>query len=500
MTTKPLDKSREQFIEELLASNFTTYFAATHPKYSTGNKAFRFTTTPVSAAVPYSWRYAEARAKLFELGELLTVEEAERRNINFVNPALKNFMPAASLTTLRGGIQLLLPGERAYTHRHSANAFRFILEAPDHGAYTVVEGTKIPMHPGDLVLTPNWTWHDHQSGAFMQSRMFGPSMLGWRLTAAVLGALIAGGATIWAQRSAPVPENVLEGVIDLHHHSEPDERERNLDTIDAALYARLKGMRGAVFKSHSQQTATTTWLAAKMVPGFLAIPVIDLNLVHGGLNPYAVDNFAIIIKKPNNPAADTGVVMLPSDTSCYQKQVDKSGGDCVAISKDGRLLPETFAIITLVKKHGLVLASGHASPEECVLLAREAQRQGVPFTVTHVNLNTTPPMLDLPHMQDVARAGGYLEFASQSQRPSPTLEQRNMRSAELIRQIGPQHVILETDLGQVNNEPAPDGLASFIMNLRAKGFTKAETDMMSKVNPAKLLGLPLPGAAQASPQ
>jgi hypothetical protein len=288
------------------------------------------------------------------------------------------------------------------------------------------------------------------------------------------------------------PENVLAGVIDLHHHQEPDERERNMDIIDASLYARLRGMRGAAFKSHSQQTATTTWLAAKMVPGFLPIAVIDLNLVHGGLNPHAVENFATIVKKPQNPAADIGIVMLPSDTSCYQRQVEKSNEPCVPISKDGKLLPETLTVIALVKKYGLVLASGHASPDDCVLLAREAQRQGVPFTVTHANLNTTPPMLDLAHAQDVARAGGFVEFASQSQRPGPTLEQRNTRTADLIRKLGPQYAILVTDLGQANNEPAPDGLASFIMNLRAKGFTKAETDMMTKINPAKLLGLPLP--------
>jgi gentisate 1,2-dioxygenase len=160
--TEKVESRREAFIEDLLSHNFTTYFVATHPKYST-NKAFRFGPAPISAAVPHSWKYQEARAKLFALGELLTVEEAERRNINFVNPALRTFMPAASLTTLRGGIQLLLPGEQAYTHRHSANAFRFILEAPERGAWTVVEGTKIPMHPGDLVLTPNWTWHDHHN-------------------------------------------------------------------------------------------------------------------------------------------------------------------------------------------------------------------------------------------------------------------------------------------------------------------------------------------------
>ncbi len=320
-----------------------------------------------------------------------------------------------------------------------------------------------------------------------------------RLTVVVLLAgVFAAGAQIGAQgggvRNVP-PENVLEGVIDLHHHQEPDERERNMDIIDASLYARLRGMRGAVFKSHGQQTATTTWLAAKMVPNFLAIPVIDLNLVHGGLNRYAVENFATLVRKPQNPAADVGIVMLPSDTSCYQRQLDKSNEECVAVSKDGTLLPETLAVIGLVKKYRLVLASGHASPDECVLLAREAQRQGVPFTVTHSNLNTTAPMLDLAHAQDVARAGGYIEFASQSQRPgNPTLEQRNARTADMIRKLGPQYAILETDLGQASNEPAPDGLAAFIMNLRAKGFTRDETDLMTKINPAKLLGLPLPAA------
>ncbi|MEX2494608.1 MAG: cupin domain-containing protein, partial [Woeseia sp.] len=95
--------------------------------------------------------------------ELLTPEEAERRNINFVNPGLREFMPAATLPTLRGGIQLLLPQEQAFAHRHSANAFRVVLEAPGGGAYTNVEGNRLPMNKGDLVLTPNWAWHDHHN-------------------------------------------------------------------------------------------------------------------------------------------------------------------------------------------------------------------------------------------------------------------------------------------------------------------------------------------------
>ena len=162
MSAKP-ELSREAFIEDLIANNFTTYFVATHSKSAKSNPAFRFTESPVSVAVPYSWSYSDARERLMSLSSLLTTEEAERRNINFVNPALKDFMPAAALPTLRGGIQLLLPDEKAYSHRHSANAFRLVLEAPESGAYTNVEGNRLPMSMGDLILTPNWTWHDHHN-------------------------------------------------------------------------------------------------------------------------------------------------------------------------------------------------------------------------------------------------------------------------------------------------------------------------------------------------
>lgn len=155
--------SREEFIEDLIDNNFTTFFVATHPKFSKSNPAFRFTPSPVSIAVPYTWSYTDARERLMGLSSLLTQEEAERRNINFVNPALKDFMPGAALPTLRGGIQLLLPDEKAYSHRHSANAFRLVLEAPESGAYTTVEGNRLPMSKGDLILTPNWTWHDHHN-------------------------------------------------------------------------------------------------------------------------------------------------------------------------------------------------------------------------------------------------------------------------------------------------------------------------------------------------
>lgn len=105
---------REILIQDLLENNFTTFFVATHPKYSKSNPAFRFTPSPVSIAIPYSWSFQEARKRLMKLSDVLTQEEAERRNVNFVNPALKDFMPGAALPSLRGGIQMLLPGSRPF--------------------------------------------------------------------------------------------------------------------------------------------------------------------------------------------------------------------------------------------------------------------------------------------------------------------------------------------------------------------------------------------------
>lgn len=116
-----------------------------------------FPKEPVSKAVPFLWRYNEIRELLSYFTSVMSLQEAERRVLMMVNPGLKD--PPATLTTLFAGIQSILPGETARPHRHSAAAFRFILEG--EGASTTVNGEPVPMRPGDLLLTPGWHWHDH---------------------------------------------------------------------------------------------------------------------------------------------------------------------------------------------------------------------------------------------------------------------------------------------------------------------------------------------------
>src|SRR5262245_32827989 len=112
--------------------------------------------TPVKAA---HWRFSDVKPLLLEAGKLISAEEAERRVLVLENPGLPN---QTSIThTLYAGIQLVLPGEIAPQHRHSQGALRFILEGK--GATTTVNGERLEMYPGDLVLTPSMQWHDHQN-------------------------------------------------------------------------------------------------------------------------------------------------------------------------------------------------------------------------------------------------------------------------------------------------------------------------------------------------
>lgn len=115
------------------------------------------TPTPQGKAEPYLWRFADLRPHLLRAGELVSTKEAERRVFMMVNPGLAG--QAAATSTLYAGMQLILPNEIARAHRHSPAALRVVVEG--HGAYTTVEGERCLMEPGDLILTPSWTWHDH---------------------------------------------------------------------------------------------------------------------------------------------------------------------------------------------------------------------------------------------------------------------------------------------------------------------------------------------------
>jgi gentisate 1,2-dioxygenase len=112
---------------------------------------------PKPQAVPHVWHWQELRPQALRAAELVGTQQAERRVLQLRNPGITT--RSATTNTLFGGIQIVMPGEVARAHRHTPAALRFIIESD--GGYTNVNGEPIPMRPGDLVLTPNWAWHDH---------------------------------------------------------------------------------------------------------------------------------------------------------------------------------------------------------------------------------------------------------------------------------------------------------------------------------------------------
>ncbi len=117
------------------------------------------TPEPKSACRPHLWKFDAIRDYMTEAGKLITAKEAERRVLVLENPGLRG--QSKITTSLFAGVQMVVPGDVAPAHRHSQSALRFVLEGK--GAYTAVDGERTAMEPGDFVITPSMTWHDHSN-------------------------------------------------------------------------------------------------------------------------------------------------------------------------------------------------------------------------------------------------------------------------------------------------------------------------------------------------
>ena len=274
---------------------------------------------------------------------------------------------------------------------------------------------------------------------------------------------------------------LLAGAIDIHVHSNPDNRPRSLDALDAARQAKAHGMRAIVLKNHDDPTAGLASIVQTAVPGIEVFGGIALNRSVGGINPAAVEHMAGL-------ASGRGrVVWMPTFDS--ENGVRRAGENrpFVAVARGGELLPEVRDVIALIAKHDLVLATGHSSPAEALLLLREGRRAGVKhMVVTHAIF--TPVFMTVPQMKEAASLGAFLEFAGGS--PGGNGGQERMKSfADAIHAIGVESCILSTDLGQAGNPLPADGFGALLMALRRLGLSAQELDRMAKQNPASLLGL-----------
>jgi hypothetical protein len=281
--------------------------------------------------------------------------------------------------------------------------------------------------------------------------------------------------------SSAAQENPLAGVIDIHVHCAPDSTPRSIDAIDLARLAKSRGMRGLVLKNHYEPTASLAYVVRKEVPGIEVFGGVDLNLSVGGMNPSAVEHMA----------ATTGgygrVVWMSTFDSEAQVRFSKQDRPFVRVSQDGQLLPETKRVIALIAKQNLVLATGHPTAKEALLMIREGRDLGVKhMVVTHAMMQ--PIHMSDAQMLEAAKMGAYIEFVYNGLIGSYK-EFTFKDYARAIRYVGVDHCILSSDMGQPANPLHTDGLVLFFKGLKEQGITQAEIDRMAKENPARLLGL-----------
>jgi hypothetical protein len=287
----------------------------------------------------------------------------------------------------------------------------------------------------------------------------------------ILGVSLAGGAQ----------ENPLAGLIDIHVHCAPDSTPRSIDAIDIARLAKSRGMRGLVLKNHYEPTASLAYVVRKEVPGIEVFGGIDLNLTVGGMNPSAVEHMAAITGGYGR------FVWMSTFDSQAQVNYSKQDRPFVRVSRDGQLLPETKQVIAVIAKHNLVMATGHPTPEEALMMVREARAQGVKrMVVTHAMI--APIHMSNAQMLEAAKLGAYIEFVYNGL-IGPEKEFTFKDYARAIRYVGVEHCILSSDMGQPHNPLHPDGLVAMFDGLKKEGITDAEISRMAKENPARLLGL-----------
>lgn len=269
----------------------------------------------------------------------------------------------------------------------------------------------------------------------------------------------------------------LSGVFDIHAHADPDGMARSIDAIALGRLVKASGMRGMVLKNHYESTAGLAYLVRQDTPGLEVFGGIALNLPVGGINPAAVEWMTKV------KGGYGRVVWMPTYDSQHHVTTQREQRPFVPVSKDGKLLPDVIRVIGLIAQHKLVLATGHSSPEEVLMLIREGKRQGVEhIVVTHATNNFVG--MSVTQMREAAALGAMLEFVWV--RPgTPAV----VAAVQAIKAVGVENCILSSDLGQAANPLHPAGLEAFFADLLKQGLTQVEIDRMSKQNPAVLLGL-----------
>jgi hypothetical protein len=301
----------------------------------------------------------------------------------------------------------------------------------------------------------------------------------------------------------PVPSErareLVRGGFDPHIHVAPDFTERRITDVQLARRCLELGIAGFGLKSHYSSTAERAQVVREAVPGIEVLGTITLNQSVGGLNTAAVEvaarEGARIVWFPTVSSVNEQHEVLEADPNGkvpvwvrFELDLRAAGvkpDPVPVVDEAGALLPEALAVLEIIARHGMVLATGHLSRDEIFTLVDGAVASGIEtIVVTHPEF----PSQRISPADQVALAdmGALMERAFTTPYTGKcTWEQ----IFEATRAVGPQRTTWATDLGQVFNPPVEDGLAIMADMFLGAGFTDDEVRTMAVDNTRRVAGV-----------
>ena len=280
----------------------------------------------------------------------------------------------------------------------------------------------------------------------------------------------------------------LQGVIDMHVHSNPDIRHRAYDDFQLMEAGIRVGARAIVIKTHQGVTMDRAYLCNqhnKIVHGgsndFTMFGSITLNRVVGGINPAAVESALKLGAK---------VVWLPTQSAVNHRLPDNASlGGAAEVTRDGKVLPEVRDVFQLIKDYDVVLGTAHISPEECFIVVEEARKMGLEkIVVTHPEWWIVGMTLE-DQIRITKDYNVYLERCFAQPMGGGKYKSNLPSNLETIQAVGYKNVMISTDGGQVENPNWEIALGQYLDYLADNGIPEEQIHYMTHTIQRRLLNL-----------
>lgn len=301
----------------------------------------------------------------------------------------------------------------------------------------------------------------------------------------------------------PVPSTrareIVAGAYDTHVHVAPDVVARSTDDLSLAVRFRELGLGGFVLKSHYVSTAERAAVVRAAVPGVDVLGAITLNVAVGGMNAVAVEIAArggarqVWFPTVDSVNQRTSKAQAPAGAkrpmwAALQEELRAEGIDpppVAVVDENGGVRQDVLDVLKTIAKHDLVLATGHLSAAEILVVVRAAVDNGVRrIIVTHPEF--TSQRLTAEQQIELAELGAYMERCFTTPYTGKVAWDEMIDN---IRKVGPRHSVLSSDLGQPDNPPVENGLALMADYLLEAGISEADVHTMAVTNSVGLIKL-----------